>query len=313
MRLADHESRLNSIASTSNLYTTPTLSMPHGPLSQTLQPSLTDMFNTSNPTNSLADLQIPDITSTFDFIPPTSTTFNPNASPSGLSTTSFPDPHVLPPPEIVYDLINLFYTHIHPWAPILSPTQPQITGPPFSILVHSIVVVTLRLSNDPRLEGRKETYKRAAKQHVLSHAIESTSISSVQALALLALDLIGSDQGPSSWGILALLTRSAVHLGLTTEDDSQQPQSTAASTIGAGGGFSTRPPAPSLSRTSIIPPAADWAEDESRRRLFWLIFALDRYACVSTGWDFALPDFDIKRRLPCADQIWAQNVSPYLW
>jgi hypothetical protein len=30
---------------------------------------------------------------------------------------------------------------------------------------------------------------------------------------------------------------------------------------------------------------------------------------VSTGWDFALPDFDIKRRLPASDEIWAKNVS----
>ena len=121
-------------------------------------------------------------------------------------------------------------------------------------------------------------------------------IASVQALALLAIDLIGSDQGPSSWGILALLARSAVHLGLASEDD--QPA------------LLSRAPSPSLSRTSIIPPAADWAEDESRRRLFWLIFSLDRYACVSTGWDFA--DFDIHRRLPCADEIWAQPVSSTL-
>ncbi len=219
----------------------------------------------------------------------------PSASPSGLSTVSMPDPVILPAHEVVQHLISLFYSHIHPWAPILSPNPPNFQ-PPWNIVVQAIVVVTLRLSSDPRLDGRKETYKRAAKSYVLSHAIESTSISSVQALALLAIDLIGSDQGPSSWGILALLTRSAVHLGLAAEDDQPAAYS--------------RAPAPSLSRTSIIPPAADWAEDESRRRLFWLIFSLDRYACASTGWDFALPDFDIRRRLPCADEIWAQPVSP---
>jgi hypothetical protein len=197
----------------------------------------------------------------------------------------------------VRDLIALFFTHIHPWAPILAPSLPS-WSPPWSIVVHAIVVVTLRISTDPRVVASREQYKAAAKQHVVAHAIESTSISSVQALALLALDLIGSEQGPSSWGILALLTRSAVHLGLAVEEDA----SSFAAMVG-------RAPAPSLSRTSIIPPAANWHEDESRRRLFWLIFCLDRYACVSTGWDFALPDFDIKRRLPCADDLWARNVS----
>jgi hypothetical protein len=217
--------------------------------------------------------------------------FGTNASPSGISNASFRDPLVLPPDDIVRDLINLFYIHIHPWAPILSPNPLQFTAP-WNIIVHAIVVVTLRLSTDPRLIN-KQQYRAAAKQHVLSHAIESTSIASIQALALLALDLIGSEQGPSSWGILALLTRSAVHLGLVVEEETS---------------YSGRAPAPSLSRMSIIPPAANWQEDESRRRLFWLIFALDRYACVSTGWDFALPDFEIKRRLPCSDERWRRNV-----
>lgn len=220
----------------------------------------------------------------------------PSASPSGLSTASFRDPQVLPPDDIVRDLIGLFFAHIHPWAPILSPTMP-VYSQPWSIVVHAIVVVTLRLSTDPRLMNTKQAYRAAAKQHILAHAIESTSIDSVQALALLALDLIGSEQGPSSWGILALLTRSAVHLGLASEEDT--------SSIYMAG----RAPTPSLSRTSIIPSATTWHEDELRRRLFWLIFCLDRYACVSTGWDFALPDFDIKRRLPASDELWMKPVS----
>lgn len=242
------------------------------------------------------------INQTFDMQPE----FNPlslgpsghTASPSGLSNHSFRDPQVLPPDDIVRDLIVLFYTHIHPWAPILSPTIPHYTQP-WNIVVHAIVVVSLRLSTDTRLStpGVKQQYRAAAKQHILAHAIESTSIDSVQALALLALDLIGSEQGPSSWGILALLTRSAVHLGLAVEEDSNNLY------------MAGRAPAPNLSRTSIIPPVASWHEDELRRRLFWLIFCLDRYACVSTGWDFALPDFDIKRRLPASDELWMRNVS----
>lgn len=228
----------------------------------------------------------------------------PSASPSGLSMRSFTDPRILPSDDIVRDLVSLYFRHIHPWAPFLSPADLPHSAP-WDIVVHALVVVTLRYSTDVRLGSNAAQYRQSAKTHVLAHAIESTSLSSVQALALLALDLIGSEQGPSSWGILALLTRSAVHLGLAREDDS------AATTLAQG--MSTRlgfaAPAPSLSRTSIIPPPANWHEDESRRRLFWTIFCLDRYACVSTGWDFALPDFEIKRRLPCADEIWSRQVS----
>lgn len=296
-RLADQEARLaamspfqSSAQSHSSSHApvsamTPMINLPAMPMSTpSIQPPLPDLGPATN--------------TSLDFFggPPSGSLGGTGASPSGFSTTSFHDPNVLPAQDIVYDILNLFWTHIHPWAPILSPT-PIMYQPPWNIVVHAIVVVTIRLSSDPRLEGKQEHFKRAAKQHVLAHAIESTSIFSVQALALLALDLIGSDQGPSSWGILALLTRSAVHLGLTSEDE------------GSASGYGTRPPAPSLARTSIIPPPADWGEDECRRRLFWLIFSLDRYACASTGWDFALPDFDINRRLPCSDELWAGQVG----
>ena len=209
------------------------------------------------------------------------------AADSGFSPMSQPDPDLLPPPDLVRDLIQLFYQNIHPWVPIFSPTHLQFEQP-WSIVVYAIVVVSLRLSTDPRLEGRRERYKRLAKRHVLSHAIESTHLSSVQALVLLSIDLIGSDQQPSSWGILGLLTRSATHLGLTAENAKL---------------------CSNLSPTSILKAPTSWAEEESRRRLFWVIFILDRYSCAATGWNYALPDYDIKRRLPCSDGLWAGQVG----
>nr|XP_031861042.1 uncharacterized protein CI109_003402 [Kwoniella shandongensis]KAA5528114.1 hypothetical protein CI109_003402 [Kwoniella shandongensis] len=312
-RLCEQEARLSQIPLAG-----PSFSYDHSqtPLSDPLLQSTTNAYNAiangmSNPLPPPPNVP-PSIPSTISNppMPPSNNPFPTDPSPTtsipfdhasfNISTSpginisspsSFLDPNILPPDDIVRDLLSLFFTHIHPWAPILSPTIPDF-NPPWNIVHHAIVVVTLRLSKDPRLTGSKNLIKQRAKQHVLAHAIESTSISSVQALGLLALDLIGSEQGPSSWGILALLTRSAVHLGLATEEDSNP--------------WVGRAPVPSLSRTIIIPPSTNWQEDESRRRLFWLIFCLDRYACVSTGWDFALPDFDIRRRLPCSDLIWAQ-------
>ncbi|WWC60752.1 uncharacterized protein I303_103328 [Kwoniella dejecticola CBS 10117] len=310
-RLAEQESRLAQIqqagpsAGPSFSYDTQTplndpflqstQSNTFNPLIQTsIAPSQTQLTslptNLSNPSvQSLPFATDPSPTNGFD---PSSLAMHTSPGVNMASPSSFLDPHILPSDDIVRDLLTLFFTHIHPWAPILSPSIPEFK-PPWTIVHHAIVVVTLRLSTDPRLSSTKELIKKRAKQHVLAHAVESTSISSVQALALLALDLIGSEQGPSSWGILALLTRSAVHLGLSKEEEAPSWASIA--------------PIPALSRTVIIPPATTWHEDESRRRLFWLIFCLDRYACVATGWDFALPDSDIKRRLPCSDAVWARS------
>ncbi|TYJ54174.1 hypothetical protein B9479_005185 [Cryptococcus floricola] len=225
---------------------------------------------------------------------------SPHLNNSVASPGSFLDPQILPPDDIVRDLITLFFTHIHPWCPILSPS-PSDFQPPWGIVHHAIVVVSLRFSRDPRMTTSKSSIKQKAKQHVLAHAVESTSIASLQALALLAVDLIGSDQGPSSWGILALLTRSAVHLGLSREDDPPPASSSTSSSNHAHA-----PRAPALSRTSILPPPGSWHEDESRRRLFWWVFVLDRYVCCSTGWDFAVPDGDVGRRMPCPEELWTQ-------
>ncbi|ORY30760.1 fungal-specific transcription factor domain-domain-containing protein [Naematelia encephala] len=285
-QLAEQEARLSSIPAW--VWTTP-----HNPFPQTLP---------QNPLPESSDSTALDFSSLLD---PIDTTGNPiGLSQLGGAVSPFPhsqhsstEPHVLPPPDIVQALIQLFFAHIHPWAPIIAPEYHLAQfSQPWSIVVHAIVAVSLRLSSDPRLQERKDDYKQSAKHYVFTRAIESTSIQSAQALAILALDLLGSEQGPSAWGTLALLTRSAVHLGLSSEEEvCVVPTPFGPRTI------------PTLNRTLITPQAISWREDEERRRLFWLIFVLDRYACVSTGWDFALPDSEVRRRLPCSDALWATD------
>lgn len=48
----------------------------------------------------------------------------------------------------------------------------------------------------------------------------------------------------------------------------------------------------------LVQPSNDWTELEERRRLFWIIFMLDRFCSVSTGWDTSLTSDDVHRRLP---------------
>lgn len=48
----------------------------------------------------------------------------------------------------------------------------------------------------------------------------------------------------------------------------------------------------------IVPPTQDFTELEERRRLFWVVFLLDRFCSVSTGWNTSLTSEDVHRRLP---------------
>jgi hypothetical protein len=205
----------------------------------------------------------------------------------------------VPPDRIVHDLIDSYFSRIHPWAPFISSRRPDY-HPPWTPTVLAIIAVTVLFSRDPLTRRDRDRYRKAAKEHVLLHAAQHTSISSLEALAVLALDLIGSDQGPNSWGILDLLFRGAVRLGLIREDEH----------TGTTKSLGSKAPAPYLEEAQLSHPAVLWEQDEANRRLFWMIFCIDRYISVSTGWDFALSTYDIKRRLPCSDALWSRQVRP---
>lgn len=123
--------------------------------------------------------------------------------------------------------------------------------------------------------------------------MENSSVKALQALVILALDLCGSSNGPPGWNIMALITRSVVQLGLAVESNS----------------FSVSPNYTSIYtlRAMILPEPRDFIEEESRRRLFWMVYLLDRYATISTAFEFALDDREIDRTLPCRDDLWIKN------
>ncbi|KAK3395129.1 fungal-specific transcription factor domain-containing protein [Podospora didyma] len=207
----------------------------------------------------------------------------------------------LPPYDLLYALVDLYFKHINTWCPILhrKTTLDSLFGSSRiddtdRILLHAIVATTLRYSSDPRLtDEARQRYHDISKQRVLLYGMENSSVKSLQALVVLALDLCGSSNGPPGWNIMALITRSVVQLGLAVETNS----------------FSVSPNYPSIYtlRAMILPEPRDFIEEESRRRLFWMVYLLDRYATIATAFEFALDDREIDRKLPCRDDLWIRN------
>lgn len=214
---------------------------------------------------------------------------------------SAPDQEDLPPYKLLYALVDLFFKHVNTWCPILhrKATLDSLFGvsnlqESDRILLHAIVATTMRYSTDPKLtEERRQHYHRVSKQKVLLYGMENSSVQSLVALVILALDLCGSSNGPPGWNIMALITRSVVQLGLAVEPTS----------------FSVAPHFTSIYtlRAMILPEPTDFIEEESRRRLFWMVYLLDRYATISTAFEFALDDKEIDRMLPCRDDLWMEN------
>ena len=239
-----------------------------------------------------------------EYYPSTSPLESPSLNIADGSQPQFTSPdHDLPPYDLLYALADLYFKHINTWCPILHrrTTLDALFGPSTleeadRILLHAIVATTLRFSTDTRLnDENRRRFHDTSKQKVLLYGLENSSVKALQALVILALDLVGSSNGPPGWNLLALITRSIVQLGLAVETTSS----------------SVSPSYPSIYtlRAMVLPEPKSWIEDEGRRRLFWMGYLLDRYATIATAFEFALDEREIDRKLPCRDDLFSRNQA----
>lgn len=208
----------------------------------------------------------------------------------------------LPPYDLVYTLVDLFFKHINPWSPILdrkTTFNVLFGGARLSeddrVLLNAIVATTLRFSSDSRLtSASRKQYHDTAKTKVLFHCLEHCTISSMQALAILAIDTVGTSCSLQGLNLLAFLSRSIVQLGLGHEKmaylgtPSYQPVSN--------------------HHNAYAPQPPSWIEEEGRRRLVWMLYILDRYTTVSTSSTFSFPDDELHLRLPCTYDLFSRNA-----
>lgn len=207
----------------------------------------------------------------------------------------------LPPYDLLYALVDLYFKHVNVWLPLLDrkTTLDRLFGAaPLDeadrVLLHAIVTVSLRFSRDTRLtQESRHQYHNFSKQRVQLFGLENSSVRSLQALTILALDVTGDGNGPPGWNLISLVSRSVVQLGLAVEATSMLTASMF--------------PSISTLRAAVLPEAKTWIEDEERRRLFWAVYLLDRYATVATAFEFALDEKEIDRRLPCRDEYFSAN------
>ncbi|KAJ7293679.1 hypothetical protein C8J57DRAFT_1162423 [Mycena rebaudengoi] len=64
----------------------------------------------------------------------------------------------------------------------------------------------------------------------------------------------------------------------------------------------------SVRPASIIPPARNVVEDESRRNVFWLTYCAERLHGCTNGWAMSLDDSDISQLLPVRGDYYEQGV-----
>jgi hypothetical protein len=208
----------------------------------------------------------------------------------------------LPPDDLIDALVEIYFTNIHPWIPILHVRQfrDRMKDAPqrkkLETIFHAIVSLCVRFSNDPRLSNAevRARYSKRSRNTVILQSMELFSVENLQALVICAFDTIGSGRGPSAWSIVGSMTRTVEQLQLSVEDE-DQTQSAAATTEFL------------IKRMAFLAPCKSWIEREERRRVFWNVFLMDRFCSIATGWNFSLTSADVRRRLPCEGALWEEG------
>ncbi|ODH46535.1 hypothetical protein GX48_07373 [Paracoccidioides brasiliensis] len=164
----------------------------------------------------------------------------------------------LPSRDTLYVIVDLFFKHVNPWCPILerAATVEKVFRAPVCdeadlVLLYAIVRVTLKFYKNPGLtHSWRETFPAISKQKILLYAFEHTSISALQALTILALDLLGMSYGPQSCTLLSMIVRNVMQLGLGVE-----------TTVALG---QPSHESPGTLHQFMLPPSTPWKPDVLR-------------------------------------------------
>ncbi|KAJ4339329.1 hypothetical protein N0V87_003266 [Didymella glomerata] len=195
----------------------------------------------------------------------------------------------LPPQGVLLKVVDYFTTSFHHWIPYLhkkrlhDKVSEGVCSNGLLLVLHALVAVALG-HMDPNIlfmdHDQIQRQSDVSRIIVETHAIRSVSIESLQALIFIVFDYLNDGKNHRAWPLIGSLTRTITYLQLTSEPSSASQSS-----------LLMRP-------VRLIQPSNDWTELEERRRLFWIIFMLDRFCSVTTGWDTSLTSDDVHRRLP---------------
>ena len=146
--------------------------------------------------------------------------------------------------------------------------------------------VALPYSFDSRLDKvSSDSFWKYSKRRIFVDVLEEPSYSSLEALTVLNLDLSSMTHSAQVSGPLAVATRLALQLGNTdglmfrTSADVQTHET--------------------FSRRDIT----------FRQRLFWAIYALDSWICITTSSISTLSNLQMQQFLPTRDAVWRVRIT----
>ncbi|KAK9476105.1 transcription factor domain-containing protein [Lipomyces japonicus] len=195
-------------------------------------------------------------------------------TPHEAPTTS--ERYGLPPVEIQVQLVRLYFENINSWFPIIDAESlwTKLFGPSMSepnILMYAIVAAASRfLPATVMTRAKRDYYHISAAQKIMLLSFEMPTLDSLEAMIIMAVDVVGTSNGPKCWAIMSMICSISLRLGINRNSSSIFGTLTpsASSSISAKSISTTGVP--------IIDPI-DFAIEERKRMLFWGAYVLDRF------------------------------------
>ncbi|PLB44151.1 hypothetical protein P170DRAFT_458845 [Aspergillus steynii IBT 23096] len=165
----------------------------------------------------------------------------------------------LPDDTLLISALETYFCHVHPWMPIIHEArfrrrlEDDAERDKLHLVIHSIVLVASRHERHDGAASREDV-----RDWIVSQAMKQSSAEALQALVIIAYNDIGNGFSSHAWSLIGCLSRMVEYLQLTVEHDEAIQSSF------------TQP-------YNLLQRPKNWTEAEERRRLFWSIFALDRF------------------------------------
>ncbi|KAJ2750703.1 hypothetical protein GGI19_004947 [Coemansia pectinata] len=205
--------------------------------------------------------------------------------------------------------VRQYFVYVHPWMPILHrPTfERQITdGTVDPLLYYCVQAIAARFTdsnNSRKPYKRGQRFARAARR-LLPQSLKSASLSTLQAVTLLALYMSVSGQ----WQAGAAFEKLAVQLAfvgqyhLLDEEFLLPPVTNNLGLFESGWSEHSHP-----ARLEVLSRPGGILEHEQRRRAWWSVFQLERFnglamgrpPIIKPGWHWVW--------LPCSEELWARE------
>ncbi|KAL5332924.1 fungal-specific transcription factor domain-containing protein [Aspergillus crustosus] len=198
----------------------------------------------------------------------------------------------LPAREVVNELTQIYFEKTHTYVPVIH--RPRFMAamdfapnsrPPaclqYIVWCHAAAVTEKYNNLHALFYQRARKYAELDQMKGLGESV--LSIAHAQTWLLIGCYEYKMMYFPRAWLSTGVAARLAIMLGLHRLD---------------GEGLEVK---------QCLPPPRDWTEKEERRRVFWMTFAVDRYASIGTGWPTCIDERDVMTNLPSSEEAFVNG------